>query len=210
MSNFFKDKRLTPPTLTLPLILIGLLFLSFGCQTTKNSTEKKNLLGDHSSMERSFTTKQVYFYINPEAGDYSTYIFDPVLIFLNPSHKGAAVSANLQKQLSQIFKVSVAKTLKGRYRATDKAGPGTLRLRTALVNVVPSESGNSFKTLDGISMEAEFVDSITGKRIGSIYHHRQTEGLGGSGRGTLQERTMRLLKKWAALIRAGADQIELR
>ncbi len=201
-------------------ILPVILFALVGCVTTEESRKKdseqlpRGLLDDYTGMERSLMTKQVYFYVNPDVDSekYKKIIVDPVLIFVHASTYGEGINPLAMNKLSYTYRKNVAKSLGGIYTPVSAPGPDTIRLRTAFLNVMPTaiSDTNGLHSLSGVSMEAEFVDSVTGERMGSVLHYRLGKGYRETGTGTPDERSRKMLKKWAGLIRAAADQISIK
>ena len=203
--------------LILPLILFSLI----GCVASSEESRKKDeqqlpkgLLDDYTGMERSFLTKQVYFYVNSDIDSekYKSVIVDPVLIFVHASTYGDGINTTALHKLSHLYRKDIARTLDGRYKLTTVSAPGTLRLRTAFLNVMPTSDVklDGLHTLSGVSMEAEFVDSVSGERVGSVLHYRLGKGSDDFGSGTPDARSRKILSKWAGLVRAAADQISIK
>lgn len=201
-------------------ILPVILFVLVGCASPEESRKKDEqqlpggLLDDYTGMERSLLTKQVYFYVNPEIDSekYTGIIIDPVLVFVHAGTYGEGINATAMHKLSYLYQKDVARSLDGIYTLESAPGPDILRLRTAFLNVRPTveaETGG-LQSLSGVSMEAEFVDSVTGERVGSVLHYRLGKGYEEIGTGTPANRSRKILKKWAGLIRASADLISIK
>ena len=152
--------------ITCLVICVGLY--SCGGQT-RSST---GFLTDYSKLQKNPRYAGSRIYTNPEAPlkNYSRFIVNPVQIRL--SSMGAQRSGDPAKQ-QEISRYAhqqfVAALEQGGYPVVTDPGPGTLILRSALTEVAPSgikpRSVLMNISLGGASIEAEFVDALSGEVV---------------------------------------------
>jgi hypothetical protein len=151
-------------------------------------------LGNVSQLGAGYgTTDAVAAYLKPGADlrQYDSVVIDPVTtIFASP-----ALTPQVAEQLAAGLQDSMRAETGHGLRLVSSPGPRTLRVRTALTDVIPGQKtgGRPVKTvhsapratLDGtvgsaalaaalsmISFEGEVVDSVTGERICALCDHR--------------------------------------
>jgi hypothetical protein len=95
------------------------------------------------------------------------------------------------------------------YPVTQQPGFGVLRVRTAITNVYSvreEESHQALLSLEGAAIEAEFVDSLSDKRIVAFVDTRPADGMLGSFRLVGQTNADERMKVWARVVRDRLDQ----
>jgi ectoine hydroxylase-related dioxygenase (phytanoyl-CoA dioxygenase family) len=141
-----------------------------GCKMT---TYETGFLSDYSKL-----TKQddVLRYVDDAVvKNYNSFIVDPVQFV---SHKGAEpVDAETAEAVTSAFhKDLVTKLEAANYRVVHTPGPGVARVRVAItdidksnpvLNIIP-QTHLMGVGLGGVSMEAEVVDSQSGKQIAAV------------------------------------------
>ena len=107
---------------------------------------------------------------------YSSFIVDPVVVQFARNDKGTALSPDELKELTDHFRNEAIAAFSEKYKVVDEPGPGVLRIRAAItsvettmpiLNIHPAMKLSGLG-LGGASMEAEAIDSVSGKRIVAI------------------------------------------
>ena len=149
------------------IICIILVFTAAGCTTMK--TQPSGFLNDYGfieNTEENTLRKEIASGIEP--GQYTKIIIDPVIVFLHPDAKASGVAPDRLMELAEFFTDEMIMAFSDNYTIVEEPGPGVLRLRTAITDVLPnkvylnlhwSTTACGFGT-GGASMEAEFVDDI--------------------------------------------------
>ncbi len=118
---------------------------------------------------------------------YSAMVVDPVVVHFSPDADGNTIDPTRLKEVTDYFDEAISKTLpKLGLKKTTQSGPGVLRLRVAVTNIsetVPIANIHPAMKLSGLglggaAMEAEIVDSVSGKRVIAIVESRQGDRLG--------------------------------
>jgi hypothetical protein len=111
------------------------------------------------------------------AANYERVIIDPVGIQLRPDATGTWVNPERLNELTQYTRDATVNAFKDRYPAVEQPGPGVLRIRAAITDAYPAQRYDAPKSgyhpgfgwansmPGGATLEAEWVDSVTGERI---------------------------------------------
>ncbi len=179
------------------MVIAGLcvLVLLGGCVTHQaRSTEKAEFLKDYSQLTKG--DKAQLRYVDPLANfkSYKSILMDPVKLFASTEHRMDDISYEEWQALLNYLDAAVRDHLSKDYTFVQKAGPGVIRLRIALTQAdrsnVPLDTvstvvpvglaisalkaaitgKHSFVGAAGI--EAELLDSQTGKRLAAAVDHR--------------------------------------
>lgn len=155
-----------------------------GCGDVKQA--QTGFLSDYSKL--SAVSDDSYRYVDEQALDrYSKFIVEKVEVHffagasaIEAKSKGKITEQELQ-ELADYFHSAIVKAIESSGReVVHKSGPGVARLRVALtdiketgiLNVLPvaSVAGTD---VGGAAMEAELLDSVTGKQIGAVVESRK-------------------------------------
>lgn len=118
----------------------------------------------------------IYHNPNRKVTAYSKFMIDPVKIYSNEFRE---IKREDQALLAETFRNELIGKLEGGYQIVDKAGPGVLRIRTAILDLQPARvefDENKFLVirldtlLARVQMELECVDSVTGERVAALIH----------------------------------------
>jgi hypothetical protein len=115
-------------------------------------------------------------YRAPSLYSYRKFLIDPVVVHFAPKAKGSAIDPAGLKELTDYFNDNAIKELSKNYQVVGKPGPGVLRIRVAItqisetipiLNIHPGTKLTG-AGLGGASMEAEAIDTISGKRVAAV------------------------------------------
>ncbi len=172
-------------------------------------------LGNYKQLDAGYgTADAVSSFVKPgvDFKKYDSVIIDPVTTVV----AAPGISAEVKDQLAAYLGESLRSQASGSLKVTGTPGPTTLRVRTALTDVVEGQSaGKPVKTvhtspqavltgklgsdelarfISNVSFEGELVDSVSGERLSALCDHR----LG-------KKREATAATSWAA-VRSGANQ----
>jgi len=154
------------------MIGVAVTMLFCGCQEKQKSI---GFLSDYSKLER-ITDQTLRYLPSRSLRDYSSFIIDPVTVKFYSQSTINKVSSQDKDHLSQYMYSEIRRVIYGRYKYAWKPGPGVARVRIAITDVKESKTMQNLMPitkmagtgLGGASIEAEIVDSQTGKQIAAI------------------------------------------
>jgi hypothetical protein len=146
--------------LTLALFT-GLLFL-MGCAMGVRQ-QPSGFLGDYAGFQPDPDQRDVLYYEKPGVDwkRFKRLQIDPILVYYKPDAKNRQIDPNTLKKMTDYFMNAVVKAVEDKYPVVSEPGPDVLRIRAAITELNTSNV-----------MEAEFLDSETGERLGAIVHKR--------------------------------------
>ena len=176
-------------TRTVLLGAIGALALA-SCSGT-GGTSPSGFLTNFNQLDGGYgTAGAVAAYLDPKADlmDYDAVIFEPVTTIID----GEKVDARAAEQLASYLGSSLRSELGKELQLVGAPGPRTLRVRTALTDIVEGSTpttpvttvqinpkarlkgavGSSAAFISSVSFEGELLDSTTGKRISAVSDQR--------------------------------------
>lgn len=150
-------------------VLIGL----YGCGT--QTTSSNGFLSDYSKLQKNPRYEGSLIYFNPETPlkNYSRFIVNPVQVRLSSKGAYRGADSTKQQEIAQYAHQQFVTALQNSgYPVVTSPGPGTLILRSALTEVARSEiKPRSFMmniSLGGASIEAEFIDALSGEVVVAV------------------------------------------
>ena len=197
--------------------IVGIAVAFTSCATGGRSPS--GFLSDFSQLDAGYgTADAVSAYINPDVDlkKYDSVMIDPVTTVVSNPGISPAVTDQLAAYLGDALRGNVS----GGLKLVNTPGPTTLRVRTALTDVIAGrEAGAPVKTVhadpkitlsgslgspevaafvSNVSFEGEVLDSVTGKRVSALADQRL---------GVKREATADT--KWAA-VRSATEQGAIR
>lgn len=154
------------------LLLVGLasLVALYGC--AGQHPHGSGFLSDYSKLKKNPNYAGSKIYFNPETPvkNYKRFIVNPVQVRLSQMGLNRRTDpAKLQEISQYTHQQFVAALQSGGYEVVTSPGPGTMIIRSALTEVAPSDlQARSYMmnvNLGGASIEAEFIDALTGEII---------------------------------------------
>lgn len=198
-------------SLLVVIALIGVSLSTTGCNAVRSrrkAPKEVGFLGDYSRLKANpdFPAKLVY--INPEAAwtSYNAIEIDSVTLWR--TGQTGHLSEEVRQNILNIVYKALHDKLGAQFTIVNQAGPGVLRLRAALteakganvpartvstivpqlhmISMVVGMSADVVVTVGEATVEAEIVDSITGRRLAAAVDQRAgTKAISG-----------RMFKKW--------------
>lgn len=212
----------------LALALAGVLLS--GC-AGKQDLEPTGFLSDYSKLQAGSGDEALKRYVDPSV-DFSRYkkvMIDKVVFYFKPDSKEIGVNPDDLKMLADSFQQELINALKDAYPIVSQPGPDVLRIRVAItdvkagnpvlgaasavlpvgvaVNALSNVATGESVNVGEASMEAEFLDSETGKvvaavmdrRVGSTYSAGSVKGKWGHAK--------EAFKEWAERLRRWLDEV---
>ncbi len=130
------------------LVILPVLFLLLtGCASTSGSKEEtgphySGFLSDYSKLEPDTDGSKAMHYINPEATlkKYNKVMIDHIVISLKSDAEYKAIDPDEMKKLTDYFREAIVRELGTDYPVVDQPGPGVLRARIAITDLVPTKT----------------------------------------------------------------------
>lgn len=165
-------------------VAIMLAVLS-GCSAKQRG--QSGFLADYSGLTPSPNVDGAMAYRNPnfDLAKYRKFIIDPIGVHFAPDASGAAVDPATLQEMTQYFRAKLIEGLSKNYQVVEQPGEGTMRLRIALTDLQkanPALNIHPATKLSGVglgaaSVEAEGIDTATGKRMFAFVHTRSGDRL---------------------------------
>ncbi len=152
------------------------ILLAFVCGCAPKEQQMTGFLSDYSKLKK--VSALTLRYVNEKAaGKYSSFIVDPVQVRF---YKGSPSEGKLTEQqltdLTNYMHLKLVEAIQGAGdTVVEQPGPGVARIRMALSDIQKSSAISILPQasllgagIGGASMEAEVVDSMTGKQIAAV------------------------------------------
>jgi len=163
-------------------IVIGLALIS-GCGDSGSGQVKTGFLSDYSKLEAASDSS--YRYLNKsQLGNYKAFIVEPVSVYFKAGAKAIEAKSEGKmteqdiKDLANYLHSAILTAINNSGRTIAyRPGPGIARLRVAITDIeetnvvlaaVPQSRMLTGAGVGGASMEAEVVDSVTGRQVGAV------------------------------------------
>jgi hypothetical protein len=162
-----------------------------GCAKPPPAAQPSGFLGNYAGFEPHPTRPGALRYRRPGAdlGDYDRVLIDPVAVALRPDSAGRSVNPEDLARLARYMHDALAIALRKRYPVVDEPGPGILRVRVGITDLVPAQpvlntaetvlgariASSASRAISGtdlfvgeVAIEAEIRDSASGERLGAL------------------------------------------
>jgi hypothetical protein len=146
-----------------------IVFLSFwGCTKAFDYPNYSGFLGDYRGLYRSNVTPGLFQIDNPKkmAKDYSRFYVAPVMSYLTPTSNGYNLSPKVVESRAAEFQGLIKNSLANKYTVVDSPGEGVLVMKFAITDLFDGQVKNKARA----TLEAEFVDGLTGERINAFVY----------------------------------------
>ncbi len=158
----------------------GLVVCLAACGCGPEKPKTVGFLSDYSHLRPETTSRSRYCPLDDPLAGYSRFIVDPVPVYLDDKTLAKLGRDTNLEELSRYMHDTMVKTLEPRYPVTGVTpGPGTGRIRMALTHL---KKGGPFGVGDA-AIEAEVLDSQTGKQLVALREIRKGKGSSSSAWG---------------------------
>jgi len=126
-------------------------------------------LNDYSALRPSPRHPDTLYQQSRALTTYKSFIVDPIEFYPSETQRGGTVDESIARQLAQELRDNLLETLDVNYEITEVPAFGVARVRAAITQIARSrrEPDGTIR-VGGASIEAEIVDSVTGKRLGAV------------------------------------------
>ena len=146
-------------------------------------------LKDYSNLSEDTQRSGARFYQNPQMyiGEYGKLFIEPLEVSVRGKKKGQELDKEELRKLKVKFYVALTDAVKDKYQVVDKPGPGVVRVRTSIANLKEKKStkqdysSSTLKSMiivDGILLEAEFLDAVSSERLAAFVDNKAGQRLG--------------------------------
>lgn len=163
------------------IVLLAAVLLTVGC-AGKKTAEFSGFLSDYSLLTANPELEGAITWEDPSAdlGKYNKFQVDEVLVHFAPNAEGSSIDPDTIKEISDYMENQLVAALSKNYQVVNAPGPGVLRIRVAITDIKLSKPAWNIHPgsklagagLGGASMEAEAIDTQTGKRVAAIVDSR--------------------------------------
>lgn len=171
-----------------------------GCVGTKSvdvkPLEYADFLSDYSKLSPVAGEKEMKRYINPNAdfAKYDKILIDRIKVWYKEDAEYKGIDPTELKALVDYFHEAIVKQVEATYTIAEKAGPGVMRLRIAITELVPTKPAYSVAVavtpyatiadlaaggknmhspyLGETAMESELLDSVTSELLAAMVDRR--------------------------------------
>ena len=156
---------------TILVMMIGFCFITGPIWAAEKEMTKSGFLQDYSLLTPDDPMKMVnWLYTNEKVdiGPYNKIMLDDLVFFISKDADYKGFEANELAELGEAFQKAMIMNLSGVYEFTDTPGPGVMRLRMAVTNLVPSNSvAGTVTTIIPVGLALSHVKkAVTGSHIG--------------------------------------------
>jgi len=156
---------------TILAMMIGFCIITGPVWAAEEKMTKSGFLQDYSLLTPDDPMKIVnWIYINKnvDVSPYKKIMLDDIVFFISKDADYKGFEANELADLGEAFQKAMIMNLSGVYEFTDTPGPGVLRLRMAVTNLVPSNSvTGTVTTIIPVGLALSHVKkAVTGSHIG--------------------------------------------
>jgi hypothetical protein len=139
-----------PSRAALALASVLLLTGAAGAQQpTFGDYTAKGFLSDYSRLEPEGGESEAFRFRDPSTdfGKYDKLLVDRIQVFLKEDVDYKGIDPTAIKELADYFHDAIAKAVEGQYEMVREPGPGVLRLRIAVTDLVPNKPSASVVSL---------------------------------------------------------------
>lgn len=174
-------------------------------------------LGDTSVLAPVPGQPDRLYYERPGADwkSYTSVMLDPVQVCLLPEARERELRREDVSRMTDYFRAKAVEAVQSGYPVVNAPGPGVLRIRAAITDLVPTNVAQNLLTtaavglavdMGGASMEAEFVDSVTGERLAAVVDRKTGSPLALVENFTTWDHARAAFDEWAQELRKALDE----
>ena len=152
------------------VLVIGLSLVTSVGWAAEEKMPQSGFLTDYSLLKKDpeDIVQWMYFKDGAKLGAYDKIIVDHATFFFKEDAEYKGIHPDELTELAQNLHKAFLKTLARAYSFTDKPGPGTMRLRLAITDLVPGKpTSGTLTTIVPFGLAASFIKkAVTGSHIG--------------------------------------------
>ena len=212
-------------------MMIGFCFITGPIWAAEKEMTKSGFLQDYSLLTPDDPMKMVnWLYTNEKVdiGPYNKIMLDDLVFFISKDADYKGFEANELAELGEAFQKAMIMNLSGVYEFTDTPGPGVLRIRLAVTDLVPSSSVAGTVTtvipvglalssikkaatgshigMGSVSIEGEVVDSQTNEVLGAVIDSKSGKKYKIGKSASKWGHAVDIFNTWGQTIRARLDK----
>lgn len=208
---------LSASRLRLPLPALVLVL----CACASSPVQPSGFLDNYSQLRPAPDDQLLLYYEKPGVPwqHYTKLLIDPIKVYYSPEARHREIDPEELKRLTDYAHVALRGAIGDAYPVVREPGPGVLRLRAAITNLIPANplinvatTAAVFIPLDmgGAAIEAEFLDSQTNERLAALVDRKIGFPLapGDIVQGfTKWGHAKRAFDAWARMLRESLDEV---
>lgn len=160
------------------LVLGMVLVFLAGC--VFSPPPKSGFLQDYSQLHSDkYGTKSLLWWEKPgfDWKRYNKLMIDPIAVYYHPEAKYREIRPDELKALTDYARNTIVEELQPDFPVVSELGPGVLRVRVAITDVIPASPVINIVSLlaiqvpldmGGSAIEAEFLDSVSNERMAAM------------------------------------------
>lgn len=195
-------------------ILVFFLFTVSGCMHY-DRPPPTGFLQNYDALRPAPYKKGLYIATRTDRtlADYSKFIVDPVVLNYHAEAKGRGADQAKVDQLANSFRQGVIDSLSADYEVVEQPGPGVMRIRPAITDMIASNpilnihwlTKATGLGLGGAALEAEFVDAQDGEVIVAVVATNRGNPFDWLGGLVEWQYTEDVLNEWSQLLKVRLD-----
>ena len=214
------------------VLIISLGFVTSIGWAAEEKMPQSGFMQDYSLLKPKDPVKKVnWLYINEKANfsAYDKIIMDDVVFFLSEEAEYKGIEVKDLNDLGEAFQKAVIMNLSGVYEFTDKPGPGVMRVRVAVTELVPNKSvagtvttiipiglalSTAKKAVTGshigmgeVTFEGEMIDSQSGEILGAVIDSQTGKKYKVAKSASKWGHAVDIFNSWAQTFRARLDTL---
>lgn len=153
-------KKARVHVLAVSLVLFVTYIFGSGCATAPK-VQQSGFLSDYSKLQPGPKGGAALVYIKPEVNwaSYNKVIIEPAVVWYSEHADYKGIKPIELMALTDYFNEAIVKNLEGAYSIVGTPGPGVLRIRVAITNVVPTNP--AMDALTGTVPQARLISGIS-------------------------------------------------
>jgi hypothetical protein len=198
--------------------IIAVTFLLPLSYLSAQGVHPSGFLGDYSKLKPWEEDEDLLVFEKPGVNwkQYKRLMVDEIVVDLHPSNNARKVKPRQLVKQTDYFRDQIVKALKDDYPVTSTPAPDVLRIKVALTDINPTNSGVNFVSsavimvpvdIGGAGIEAEFVDSVTNERLYAVMADRQGKMYNVMEGSTKFSHARGAFKHWAKELRIWLDEV---
>ena len=214
------------------VLIISIGFVTSIGWAAEEKMPQSGFLQDYSLLKSADPMKKVNWLHISEKVNFSAYdkiILDDVVFFLSEKAEYKGIEVKDLNELGEAFQKAVIMNLSGVYEFADKPGPGVMRVRAAVTELVPNKSvvgtattiipvGLAISTakkavtgshigLGEVTFEAELIDSQSGKILAAVIDSKTGKKYKLAKSASKWGHAVDIFNGWAQIFRARLDKL---